>query len=159
VTQERVFTPTHNCFDDVADFLAHAIARGDLSKYLIVHGSCRGVDVLKYGNDRVPLEQVVYAHAWLIDQTDGYVIDLAHDSEAKDVVALKIHPAEFLQHRRVIDQVIYTPREAALASAISGGSGPWRYYLRRLCGDKPNPRVHSRTARLGTYSKIERGAS
>ncbi len=138
--------PTQRCFDDVADWLREfgvKLPLHELVKFYVCHGICVGFDV---GPRAGP--QSAYAHAWLRHE-DGYVLDFGLDSRTRERVILKIEHDDFYTGRNVQVEVVYHVREAALASAIAGGSGPWRHFIRKLTNDADHKRFPPEVAQLG----------
>ncbi len=138
--------PTQQCFDDVSDWLrAFGVKMPlyELAKYKICHGVCLGFDV---GARAAP--DAAYAHAWL-SHDSGFVLDFGLHSETKERLILKIARDEFYAHRKVQVEVVYNAQEAALASKIAGGSGPWRHFIRKLTKDPDGQRFPAEVAQLG----------
>ncbi len=139
--------PTHTCFDDVMEWLALHGRRMELDKLMahtFVHGICKGFDIGIHAAHDAP-----YAHAWIL--RDDVVIDFGIHSVQKVVLMMEIPKTVFYHSRKVQQEVHYTPKEYALASNITGHSGPWKAAMERLTADNHGrrPRIPPSIARMG----------
>lgn len=119
-----VIAPTHNCFDDAADYL-NAVALGgdreELERVRLAHGIIRFPDDQPNGGRRA-------AHAWVED--GDAVIDAGLLDGQRVNVLWPRH--EFYRRLRVEAVTYYTARELVDHNDAQGHVGPWRADLRAL---------------------------
>lgn len=138
--------PTHRCFDDVADWFRSTgchLTKKSLEMYEICHGVCFGSTV---GTDPGPPHR--YAHAWLL-HSDGFVLDFGKHSVTGETLMMKVEKAAFYDSRAVQMEVVYTIYEAAKASHLAGGCGPWRHCIRQFTSDADGKTFSPEVNRLG----------
>lgn len=131
----RVIRPTHSCFDDAIDLIAHrvtvdpALARGTTLR--LVHGIALApadvVDGLRAG-DR-------FAHAWVEEDVPGQLE--AHVWQMGilngERVAFAMTRSEFQRRLQIQASTSYTCRQVYHENRRSGTYGPWREEYRALC--------------------------
>jgi hypothetical protein len=116
--------PTHNCFDDVIDYI-NMLAKGGMHpeeidrRYTIVHG----IMLLPDGKP--------VSHAWL---EQGGVVTFAGLYKGERVY-VSADRAEYVRYAMVYDETRYTVRETCELQRRTGWMGPWKPEYRALCGD------------------------
>lgn len=129
--------PTHTCFDDVVAFLKREVRRGvDVAeRYRIVHG-LRRMDTGELA-----------AHAWLEEPAAGLVIDFGL-LDRTEHVAFTVERGEYYGSG-ILEATTYSLAEACRASALTGGSGPFKARYLRHTRDRAPLRNLERAGRIG----------
>jgi hypothetical protein len=117
--------PTHTCFDDALDYLAHRFKqdRRTAKKLTLVHGILLAPEGAK--------KDQPFAHAWIEDGDRVWQDGFLEDGRR---VTWSMSVAEFREKMRPQKETRYTAREACAENSRSGHFGPWVAEYQALCG-------------------------
>jgi hypothetical protein len=127
MSHEETIGPTHECFDDLVDFLNDLAERGAprevLMKYTVVHGICL-----------MPPNGEPYAHGWL--ECDGFAIQAGIYRGER--IYFRVRVEEYRAARFVWDETRYTLDEVLELDSLEGEARlpPYRPEYKALCNDK-----------------------
>lgn len=128
MSDDNTIHPTHECFDDIADFLNDLAERGatreELTQYTVVHGLCL-----------MPPNGEPYAHGWL--ERDGFAIQAGIYRGER--IYFRVPVEEYRASRFVWDETRYTLDEVLELDLHD--RPPYRAEYKGLCSDtRPEPR-------------------
>jgi hypothetical protein len=117
--------PTHTCFDDALDYLAHRLKqnRRDAKRLVLVHGILLAPEGAK--------KDQPFAHAWVEESDRVWQDGLLEDGRR---VTWAMSVAEFREKMRPQKETRYTVREAVAENLRTNHFGPWVEEYRALCG-------------------------
>jgi hypothetical protein len=125
--------PTHQCFDDVANFYNELVAGGacasEIRRHITVHG-------IMFTPDGEP-----YAHGWIEVEPSRLVIQGGIRLGRRIFYGMR--RADFLRSLPVWDETRYTIDEC-MELQRRCGMPPWREEYRVLCGDTRDTPLKSR---------------
>lgn len=143
---DTAILPTHTCFDDALDYLAHRLKADPSSeeRLTLVHGILLAPEGPKAGTP--------FAHAWVEEELqgrtivwqDGFIdlggfeIPLAGGTlrAEQDLarVSYSTPAAEWRQKMRLRKETRYSARQASAENGRTNHYGPWVEEYRALCG-------------------------